>query len=97
MVKEFLFFLFLFFFQISCWPLFFQFPKYFKYFNFPLIFLIGVNILEEKEKKSGIFLAFLGGFLFDIFSEKTFGLFTLSFLLFALLIKYFLKKNVWLS
>jgi rod shape-determining protein MreD len=60
--------------------------------NFVLIFLVLLNFLESSDKNSGLVLAGFSGFLLDIFSGLSFGVYFLTFIVLALLIKKFLKS-----
>lgn len=96
-----LFFYFLGIVQISFLP-------FFKFFalqwNFSVIIALLVCVLEESQKLLGIFCAFWAGLFLDLFSGSAFfGLFTVSFLFMAVIIKLVLYKYVklppwqWLS
>jgi len=63
-------------------------------FNLILITIIFINFFEERNKLSGIYLAFLGGFFLDIFSEKFFGFYILISIAISIFIKLILKKYV---
>lgn len=58
-----------------------------------LIFVILLNLFEEKEKNSGIISAFLGGFFWDIFSTAYIGFHIIFLFLLAIFIKFILKKQ----
>jgi rod shape-determining protein MreD len=70
----------------------------FKYIpNLVLIFVIGYNLFEEKERRTGIALAILGGLSLDIFSCGFFGLMTAILVASSIVIKVFLKDFLRLS
>ncbi len=60
--------------------------------NLILILVFSVNLLEEREKDLGIFLALFSGFFLDIFSVNYFGFYTIIFIFFAFSIKIILKN-----
>lgn len=62
--------------------------------NLATAFVIIWNFLESPKKKTGIILAFIGGFFLDIFSSHFIGFNVLILLTFSVFIKYFLKKYV---
>lgn len=70
---------------------------HFKFLNqFPSLILILVfllNLFEKKEKNSGFISAFLGGFFWDIFSHHFIGFHIILLVLFAIFIKFVLKKQ----
>lgn len=59
-----------------------------------LIAIFFINLFEKTEEKSGLFLAFFGGFLLDIFSENLFGFYILILMVIAIFIKFILKRYV---
>jgi rod shape-determining protein MreD len=59
-----------------------------------LIFTIFLNLLEKKEEVAGIFVAIFGGFFWDIFSNRPIGFHILILLIFAIFIKFVLKKYI---
>lgn len=66
--------------------------------NLSIFISLLVCVLEESQKLLGIFCAFWAGFFMDIFiGSMFFGLFTISFLLIAIMIKLVLYKYVKLS
>ncbi len=67
------------------------------FFNFLIIFSLIYLFLEKEKSGEGIFVAGITGFWFDIFSTSFFGLYTLSFLLIAYLIKIIFSKYVGFS
>jgi len=62
--------------------------------NLILIAVILITVFERPEKNLGIFLAFIGGFFLDIFSENFIGFHILVLVILALLIKFILRKYV---
>jgi rod shape-determining protein MreD len=60
--------------------------------NFVLIFLVLFNFLEDSRKNSGLLFAGLSGFILDFFSGLQFGVYFLTFIFLALLIKKFLRS-----
>lgn len=65
--------------------------------NFVLIAVISINLFEGNSKKLGIFAAFSGGLMLDIFSFGVlffFGFYTLVSLFSSFFIKCILKKYV---
>jgi len=92
-MKKFLF-LFLFFFFLVIFQ-----ASFFNHFslwgvtpNFVLIFLVLFNFLENSRKNSGLLFAGFSGILLDFFSGLQFGVYFLTFIFLALLIKKFLKS-----
>jgi len=66
--------------------------------NFSMVIALLVCVLEESQKLLGIFCAFWAGLFMDIFvGSMFFGLFTVSFLLIAIMLKLALYKYVKLS
>ncbi len=57
-----------------------------------LVIVFLVNLLEEREKHFGIFLALIGGFILDLFSFFFFGFFIISSLALAFFIKIVIKR-----
>jgi len=62
--------------------------------NLVLISVIIINLIEEKNKLSGIYFAFFGSLLLDIFSENFFGYYTLISTTIAIFITYGIKNYV---
>ncbi len=65
--------------------------------NFVLILAGLINILEERNKKTGIVAGFLAGFFLDVFSAGPiffFGFYTLVSLALCFFIKLVLKTHV---
>mgnify|MGYP001421975408 CR=1 FL=1 len=60
--------------------------------NLVLIFLVLLNFFEKKSEKSGIFIAAFSGLLLDFFSGLSFGVYFLTFIFLAFLIKKILKS-----
>lgn len=92
-MKKFLFLIFFFFFLVIFQA---SFLNHFNLWgitpNLILIFLILLNFLENSRKNSGLFLAGFSGFLLDFFSGLQIGVYFLTFIFLALLIKKFLKS-----
>ena len=61
-------------------------------FNLIVLFIIIINLIENPESNFGIISAFLGGFFLDLNTTFQFGLFTVGFVLFSLVIKIILLK-----
>jgi len=75
---------------------FFKFPLW--QINFSILLTIVICLLEESQKLIGIFCAFWTGLFLDLyFGSNLFGIFTISFLLFSVIIKLALYKYVKLS
>jgi rod shape-determining protein MreD len=64
------------------------------FFNLSWVLILLLSFFEKKTEKFSFLLALLGGFFSDIFSEKFFGFYTLSFLLSCFFVKNILKKYV---
>ena len=62
--------------------------------NYALILIVLWNLFEDSKKKFGIGLAFLGGFLLDVFSSHFLGFNVLILVATALAIKIIVKKYV---
>lgn len=77
--------------QLSFFP-FFPVKNY--YLNLVLIAVIIINLSEKPERKVGLFLAFWGGFLLDMYSEKFIGFWILTLLVISIFIKSFFKRYV---
>jgi rod shape-determining protein MreD len=71
---------------------------HFRFFNkIPSLILTAVvlwNVFEKPKYFTGIFCAFLGGFLWDIFSSHFIGLYALMLLVLAILIKFVIRKYI---
>jgi rod shape-determining protein MreD len=82
--------------QISFFPAFLgaQFFHLEYILNFPLILIILISLFTKKSNSFLFFVAFFVGFLFDLYSEKIFGVFILFFLILVLFIERVLKKYV---
>ena len=52
------------------------------------------NIFEKPKDLTGIFFAFWGGFLWDIFSSHFIGFYTLMLLILAIFIKFVIRKYI---
>ena len=92
-MKKLLFFTFLFYFLILLQESFFL--HFFPYM--PNIVLVGIcliNLFEEKNDNSGVYLSLTGGFFLDIFSESFFGFYILTSLLISFFIKIILKNYI---
>jgi rod shape-determining protein MreD len=64
------------------------------FFNLSWIFVVLFSFFERKTEKFSFLLAFLGGFLSDIFSEKFFGFYIFLFILSCFFVKGIFKKYV---
>ncbi len=64
------------------------------FINLVIIYALLFNIIESPEKENGLIVAGIGGFLFDVFTPHFFGVYTISFIACALLIKLLLRKYV---
>lgn len=64
--------------------------------NLILIIVVLINFLETPQKNLGIFAAATGGFFLDIFSENFIGFHILILLALSFLIKFILRKYVYL-
>lgn len=62
--------------------------------NFVLLFIIIWNLLENSKKYFGLFLAFLAGFLLDVFSSHFIGFNILILVSASLTIKIIVKRYV---
>ncbi|MFH1820494.1 MAG: rod shape-determining protein MreD [Candidatus Nealsonbacteria bacterium] len=76
-----------------------SFLPHFKIFNFGpnlvLLVVLLVNLFEDSKSRAGLWTAFLGGFLLDIFSPGLIGFYTLILFASAFLIKLILRRYVW--
>ena len=92
-MKKLLFFTFLFYFLILLQESFFI--HIFPYvLNLVLVMICLINLFEEKNDNSGIYLSLIGGFFLDIFSENFFGFYILTSLLISFFIKIILKSYI---
>lgn len=62
--------------------------------NLILILVVVVNLWEEPKNRFGVFVAFFGGLLVDVFSSRPIGFNVLIFLAAVLFIKVILKNYV---
>lgn len=91
-MKRFLILIFILFFLILLETGFLVHFKIFNYIpNLVLLFVVGFNLFEKKERKVGIVLAILGGLALDISSSGLFGLMTAILIISSIVIKIFLK------
>ncbi len=61
-------------------------------FNLIILFIVIINLIENPENNFGLISAFLGGLLLDLNITYQFGLFTLSLVIFSLIVKIILLK-----
>ncbi len=72
-------------------------PAAFPFLVLPnLLFVLTILYLmvEDPDKKRGLFLAFFGGFLNDVVSTDVFGLYIFIFLISAYVLKFIFKYYV---
>src|SRR3989339_1063026 len=62
--------------------------------NIILVIVVLYNLFESRDKKTGIYIAILGGFFLDVFSNTFIGLNIIIMLLTSVAIKIGLKKYV---
>jgi len=92
-MKKLLFFTFLFYFLILLQESFLL--HFFPYVpNIVLVAICLINLFEEKNDNSGVYLSLIGGFFLDIFSESFFGFYILTSLLISFFIKIILKNYI---
>ena len=61
-------------------------------FNFAILLLIIINLIEDPKRNFGLISAFFVGIFMDLNSAYFFGLYTISFVVIAMLIKTILFK-----
>lgn len=62
--------------------------------NLVLLTILLLNLFEAREEKNGIFAAAIGGFFWDIFSDKPLGFHLIILVALSLLIKAVIKKYI---
>lgn len=71
-----------------------SFLSFFIPFNFSVLFVFLINLLEHPGGRLGLFSAFFLGLLIDLYSSHYIGLMAFSFLIFSFLIKLILSRYV---
>jgi rod shape-determining protein MreD len=82
---------------LICYPLILLQTSFFVHFlpfNLMILLIILINLFEKQEKIIGWAVAFLGGFLLDIFSNNFVGFYVLIFLVAAFFLKLILPNYI---
>lgn len=61
-------------------------------FNFIILFIVIINLIEDPENNFGLISAFLGGLFLDLNTTYQFGIFILGLVVFSLTVKMVLLK-----
>jgi len=94
-MKKFLIFsLFFFFLTLLQTSFFIHFPVFGFYLNFIIIGQVLITLFEDPKENRAIYLSFISGFLWDVFSEKPIGFGILILFLISWILKIFLRKYV---
>ena len=67
---------------------------FFTFISFAISLTVLINLFEEPKEKLGLFFSFFLGLIIDIFSSNYLGMAAVSFLLFALILKFILFRYV---